>query len=81
MTLHGIADLHMIHDSYGCHAAHVGAMRDVIRECAFAMYRGDWLREFHDYVSGYAPDVDLPNPPKRGVWDVSEVMKSEYFFS
>jgi DNA-directed RNA polymerase len=78
----GIKDLHMIHDSYGCHACDVTTMRHHIRHTAFDQYSGDWLSEFHDNVLSYAPStVDLPDPPTQGDFDISEVLGSEFFFS
>ncbi|MBB6253053.1 DNA-directed RNA polymerase [Nitrospirillum iridis] len=81
LTPSGVRDFHMIHDSYGTHACDVDRLRDVIRQQAYAMYRGDWLAEFQAYVADYAPGVDLPDPPQRGSWDVAEVLQSEFFFS
>ena len=78
---HGISDFSFIHDSYGVHACHVGAIAQVLREVAVEFYSVDRLSEFHEYVRSYAPDVDLPEPPPLGDFDVSQVRRAAYFFA
>jgi DNA-directed RNA polymerase len=57
-------------------------MRNVIRETAYDMFKGNWLAdEFHAYLTAYAPDVDLPPVPEQGSFDVSEVLDAVYFFA
>ena len=78
----GINDICCIHDSFAVHAANVDVMRDMIRETAYEMFKGDWIREeFHPYVESYASRADLPEPPEQGEFDVSEVLSAEYFFA
>jgi DNA-directed RNA polymerase len=78
----GVTDVWMIHDSYGCHAAHVNTMRSVLRQVAYDQYSGNWLADFHQEVLSYAPEgCDLPLPPEQGDFDISEVLRSTFFFS
>ena len=70
-----------IHDSFSVHYRHTDELRDVIRQQAYQMFKGDWLKdEFHRYVSRHA-GIDLPEPPKQGSFDVSEVLSAPYFFA
>jgi DNA-directed RNA polymerase len=57
-------------------------MRDVIRQTAYRMFKGNWIAdEFEPYIHEYAPDVDLLDIPPQGSFDVSEVLKAKYFFA
>lgn len=78
----GVRDVCCIHDSFAVHAGHVDLMRDHIRETAYEMFQGDWIRDvFHPYVESYAKRADLPEPPKQGTFDPKEVLRAEYFFA
>jgi len=78
----GINDIACIHDSFAVHACNVDTMRDTIRHVAADMFGGNWIRdEFHEYVRSYAKGIDLPEPPAQGAFDVTEVLKAEYFFA
>lgn len=46
-----------------------------------AIYRDDWLRKTYEDIRQYAPHVEIPEPPPRGDFDVSEVAEAEFFFS
>jgi DNA-directed RNA polymerase len=76
----GIRDFSMIHDSFGCPFANVGTMRDILRQSAVDMYREDYLMAWKRSVEGYS-GVQLPNPPERGEFDITEILTSEFFFS
>ena len=68
-----------IHDSFAVHYRHVDHLRDVIRQEAYKMFKGDWLRdEFYAYVSSNSP-IDLPPPPEQGDFDVKKVLKAHTF--
>lgn len=78
----GLSDFQMIHDSYAVHACDTSTLHRRIREVAYDQYKGNWLAEFHqEQLNAAPPGVDLPDPPSLGSFDVSEVMKAEYFFS
>lgn len=79
---HGVSDFASIHDSFGVHACHVDTLRDVIREVAYDMFKGDWIKDhFHFKIQYHNPTIDLPEPPKQGSFDVQEVLNSPYFFA
>ena len=70
-----------IHDSFSVHFCHTDELRDIIRQEAYKMFKGNWLKdEFHRYVSRHA-GIDLPEPPAQGDFDVSEVLNAPYFFA
>jgi DNA-directed RNA polymerase len=72
----GIASLAMIHDDYGTHAADAQALYEIIREQFVRMY------ETHDPVNDFRalyPDIDPP--PEKGLLDIAEVRRSQFFFS
>lgn len=78
---HGLADFAFIHDSYGTHACNTDLLADTLREEAYQIYSTNRLQEFHDFVSLENPGVVLPAPPDRGDFDISEVLRSPYFFA
>lgn len=79
---HHIHSIAAIHDSFAVLPNNVDVMREVIRETAYDMFKGNWIEdEFHPYLKEYAPDVDLPDYPEQGSFDVSEVLKAKYFFA
>jgi len=69
-----------VHDSYWTHSGTAAAMGEILREQFAAVYtenvaenlRREWMRKF---------GVDLPEPPVVGDFDVSDVLRSPYFFS
>ena len=72
----GITGLAMIHDDYGTHAADSQKLYGLIRQCFVAMYENnDPLAEFQ------ARYPALPAPPASGTLAISEVLRSEFFFS
>ena len=77
----GIGSVATIHDSFAVHYRHTDEMRDVIRQQAYRMFEGDWLRDgFHEYVQEHSP-VELPEPPAQGTFEPKEVLDASYFFS
>nr|BAR32628.1 Mitochondrial DNA-directed RNA polymerase (RPO41) [uncultured Mediterranean phage uvMED] len=77
----GIFDYCMIHDSYATHSPNAQKMADIIRKETFTMFSVDRLSELHLHLVKSNPDIDLPPPPSLGDFDISEVLKSKYFFS
>jgi DNA-directed RNA polymerase len=72
----GIKDLAMIHDDFGTHAAHSERFSRIIREEFVSMY------ENHDPLGELVARYPfLRSPPKPGTLDLSEVLRSEFFFS
>lgn len=72
----GIDSLAMIHDDYGTHAADAEALYRIIREQFAGMYQQhDPLRALQ------AKYPQLGVPPARGSLDITEVLRSPFFFS
>ena len=66
----------MIHDDYGTHAADAQRLYEMIREEFVAMYlEHDPVMEFYNKY----PCVGVP--PEKGSLDITEVLKSDFFFS
>lgn len=78
---HDVRHFHVIHDSYGVHPCFVSDLNRVTREVAYDMYKGNFLEDFHQYVSDYGGWLDLPEPPEQGDFDVAEVLRAPFFFS
>lgn len=76
----GIKDFSMIHDSYGCPMAHVGLMRDILRQAIVDMYADNYLERWRQSVERYS-GLKMPDPPELGEFDLNEILKSEFFFS
>jgi len=71
----GISFLAMIHDDYGTLPAHAQRLFTIIREEFVAMYAGNPLVDLRTRYPF------LPPPPAPGSLDLSEVLRSDYFFS
>lgn len=70
----------MIHDSYGTTVAQAGQLFSIIRECFVKMYtEHDVLQEFADEMR-HLVNEDLPELPKKGDFDINEVLSSLYAF-
>jgi DNA-directed RNA polymerase len=75
----GIKDFLVVHDSYGCHAAHMEKMSRFIREEFVALYQEDHLQNLANEYE--AVGLKLPATPKKGTFDVREVLEAPFFFS
>jgi DNA-directed RNA polymerase len=68
----------MIHDSYGTHASDSRALYEAIRQQFYDIYKNkDVLQKFIEQQ----PEYELPELPEFGNLDLTEVLKSEYFFA
>lgn len=76
----GIRDFSMIHDSFGCPFAHVGTMRDILRNVIVDMYSDNFLLKWKESVERYS-GLTMEEPPALGEFDITEILQSEYFFS
>ncbi|MBP5855703.1 hypothetical protein KAJ83_01680 [Marivibrio halodurans] len=77
----GIDDFAMIHDSFATHAGEdTRILGDILREEFYHIYKGDPLGDLHRMLSKDGA-FDLPQPPSTGDFDISEVLRSDYFFS
>lgn len=75
----GVTSFSMIHDSFGTHATDVDTLSSALRYRFVRMYHNDVL---HEYWTKWCKDtgMDLPKPPSRGDFDLTQVIESEYFF-
>ena len=75
----GVTSFNMIHDDYHTHAADVDTMSPALRYRFVRQYQTDWL---HTYWMQWceATGIDLPEPPSRGDFDLTQVIDSPYFF-
>lgn len=83
LTAHrkGIQHFAMIHDSYGTTCARAGLLFKTVRECFVSMYEShDILKEFAEEVKDYIPNIELPELPEKGDFDIREVLNSTYAF-
>lgn len=85
---YGVTSTAFIHDSYGVHHGQlecgenaVDVLHKVIREEAHRIFKGNYLVEFSDHIKSYAPQVELPEPPAQGDFNIDELLNSPYFFS
>lgn len=76
----GIHHFAMIHDSYGCPVSQARIMYKIVRECFVKMYtENDVLMNFKNELQELT-DIELPDPPKKGDFDLNLVKDSEYIF-
>ena len=68
----------MIHDSYGTHASDSRAMYEAIRQQFYDIYKNNDVLQ--NFIKDQ-PEFDLPELPTNGDLDLTEVLKSEYFFA
>jgi DNA-directed RNA polymerase len=78
LSLEDGLSFNMIHDSYGTHASDSRAMYEAIRQQFYDIYKNNdilqnWIKE--------QPEFKLPDLPTNGELDLTEVLKSEYFFA
>jgi DNA-directed RNA polymerase, mitochondrial len=78
----GIHYFAMIHDSYGTHAADTEALANCTRASFMVFYQNDVLGDFKREVEARLPDgVELPPMPDYGTLDLTEILRSDYFFA
>jgi DNA-directed RNA polymerase len=77
----GIYDFAMIHDSYGTHAANCDTLSRILREQYYAVFKVDQLETLLKDLKERYPHIEFPDTPEYGNADLSEVLRSQYFFS
>lgn len=82
----GISDLAVIHDSFGTHAANTDQLARILRETFVDLYRADPLGGFREAVSEHlvahaVDDIDLPEVPRAGDFDLEQVLEATYMFA
>lgn len=76
----GITSLALIHDDYGTHAADTDTLHEVIRECFVEQYTEfDPLGSFKEWQEAISK-VQMPALPPSGNLDITEVLRSPFFF-
>lgn len=81
---HGVTHFHMVHDQYGTHAADVGVMSACLRQTFVELYSKDHLQQLRDNLESRLPVYladKLPPVPEKGILNLEDVLKSDYFFS
>jgi DNA-directed RNA polymerase len=77
----GITGFAMVHDSYGCHAAHWRTLNRCLREAFVEMYEtSNPLETLRDFITTYS-GIEFPNLPDVGDLDLRGVLESDYFFA
>ena len=80
LLLKGIFQLSFIHDSFGVLAPYVEELRQITREEFFKIHEENQLEKFKDEIE-IAFNVTLPSVPRRGRFQISEVLESTYLFA
>ena len=77
----GVTHFAMIHDSFGCHASDIEMLGACTRETFLWMYHeNNPLQSFKDECEATL-GATLPDLPKKGNLDITQVIHSEFFFS
>ncbi len=79
-------DVATVHDSYWAHACNMDRLRDIVRQQFYELHAGESRLNmlYGDVVSRYPHIQDWRPPPReasRQNFDLSRVLKSEYFLS
>ena len=80
----GNVSIHVVHDSYGCHAADVPMLNTVLRMAFVEMYSEPVLETFRENIHGQLDDLnqgELEDLPLPGDLDLEQVMESSFFFA
>lgn len=80
----GVEDILTNHDAFACHAANAALLGDAHRDTFVAMYeKHDVMQELHDQLQGGMVDQTkgIPEPPKKGDLELTQVRESLYFAS
>jgi DNA-directed RNA polymerase len=79
MMLAGVESYSMVHDSYGCHAPYVPMMRQFTTEEFEKMHELPLLQMLKEEVEKKL-NIELPDPPETGAYDIKSVLDSQYLF-
>lgn len=78
LSLPEALSFNMIHDSYGTHASDSRAMYEAIRRQFYEIYKDNNVLQ--QFIADQ-PEFELPELPTNGDLDLTEVLRSEYFFA
>ncbi|GMN63565.1 hypothetical protein TIFTF001_032733 [Ficus carica] len=70
-----------VHDSFWTHACDVDQMNQILRENFVELYNMPVLENLLESFQTSYPGLAFPALPKRGDFDLQEVLKSPYFFN
>lgn len=70
-----------VHDSYWSHACDADALANVAREQFVELHRRPLLTDLRRQLHEQHPEIDFPEPPETGDYDVDAVKNAPYFFS
>ncbi|GAB2219192.1 hypothetical protein Droror1_Dr00006823 [Drosera rotundifolia] len=70
-----------VHDSFWTHACDVDMMNQILREKFVELYDEPILENLLESFRTTYPDCKFPHLPDRGDFDLTEVLKSQYFFN
>ena len=70
-----------VHDSYWSHAADMDDLGRILRESFITIHQKPLLHDLSQQLREQYPKVKLPEPPETGTFDLSQVLRSPYFFS
>lgn len=70
-----------VHDSYWTHAGDVEEMNVILRKNFVKLYKQPILENLLLDFQTQFPDLEFPDVPARGDFDMKEVLKSPYFFN
>lgn len=70
-----------VHDSYWTHAGDVEQMNVMLRENFVELYEQPILENLLKGFQEQFPGLEFPDIPKRGDFDLKEVLKAPYFFN
>jgi DNA-directed RNA polymerase len=81
----GIADVALVHDSFGTHAADTARFFVILREALVKMYtEQDVIADFAAQMKAQLPPEtreNLPTPPSHGSLDRHAVIESDFAFA
>lgn len=69
-----------VHDSFWTHACDVDEMNEVLREVFVDLYERPILQDLKKGWELRYPDIQFPDPPDCGDFDLHEVKRAPYFF-
>ena len=74
-------DFAEVHDSYWAHAENMPRVEVLLRENFVALHADSRYEAIHKEWQDLYPMAGISAPPPRGTFDLSSVLKSEYFFN
>lgn len=69
-----------VHDAYWSHAGTTDEVADLLRSIFVSLHHDDLLGNLVTEWRTVHPDIEFPDPPARGTYDITEVLRSPYFF-